>query len=707
MIVSIQDRAALCVVSLVLAMGPSTTGAASESADIEKADIERADIEEIVVRGDLDSRVIELSETVDVSPDSAALLRKVAGANVVSNGPLTGMAQYRGMSRFRVSSQVDGAVISPGGPNWMDPPLSYAPAANLETLEVYRGIAPVSAGQETIGGAVNASTWSGEFADPEGAFSGRARTGYQTVNAGWLASAALVLANDSHRLKLSGLGEGGDDAEFSQGEIEPSEYRRDRYDLGYGFRRGSHTLQIDYARNETGDAGTAALPMDIQFIDADLYRLGWKFEGQSMELEARLYGSNIDHGMSNFHLRTPPMAGAMFRRNIADARNVGFALQLSTAGWRFGVDGHDARHNSRIDNPENPAFFVDNFNDAERRVVGVYAERELQFDSGVTLEIGARYNRVSTNADPVDATPAVMGMPPAVALRDTFNNADRSRNDNNVDWVLKAYYPAAPGAVLYAGVARKSRSASHQERYLWLPLQATAGLADGRTYVGNPGLDPEVAHEVEVGIDWQHGSFFASPRLFYRRVNDYIQGTPAAPMPAVMFVDMMNAANGTGNAPPLQFNNVDAVFYGADIDWRYAMAKRWALEGVVNIVRGERDDIDDNLYRVAAPNAFTSLNYLGDQFSLSLETFLYAEQDNVSATNGELTSDDYVLVNLKGSLQLAEQARLSLGIDNLFDENYEDHLAGVNRVRGNPDIAVGERLPGHGRSFTARFDFNW
>ena len=49
----------------------------------------------------------------------------------------------------------------------------------------------------------------------------------------------------------------------------------------------------------------------------------------------------------------------------------------------------------------------------------------------------------------------------------------------------------------YGGVSRKSRSPAYQERYLWLPLQATAGLADGRTYTGNLDLGLSIATEAQ------------------------------------------------------------------------------------------------------------------------------------------------------------------------------------------------------------------
>jgi len=235
-------------------------------------------VDEIEVIGRHDVREFQLADTVDINPDSAQLLRKAPGANVNSNGPLTGIAQYRGMFGNRIGVQVNGTVLSAGGPNWMDPPLSYAPSAMLESLIVYRGIAPVSAGQETIGGLINAQTWSGDFSSSGAKLSGRVRAGVQAVNKSNLVSGMLVAANDRHRAKISAFTESGENASFPSGDILPTEFERQRYDLGYGFKRGNHLLQIDHGRNETGNSGTPALPMDIGYIDTDLLSLRHEFD---------------------------------------------------------------------------------------------------------------------------------------------------------------------------------------------------------------------------------------------------------------------------------------------------------------------------------------------------------------------------------------------------------------------------------------------
>ena len=119
--------------------------------------------DEIIVTERQTKRVIYLEDQLDISPDTSQLLKKVPGANVNGNGPLSGIPQYRGMFGARIGFVINGALLAPAGPNWMDPPLSYVAPAQLVKLEVYRGIAPVSVPQETIGGAIISETVSADF----------------------------------------------------------------------------------------------------------------------------------------------------------------------------------------------------------------------------------------------------------------------------------------------------------------------------------------------------------------------------------------------------------------------------------------------------------------------------------------------------------------------------------------------------------------
>lgn len=662
-------------------------------------------LEELVVRESHDTRTIDVTGELIISPDVAQLLKRAPGANVNSNGPLTGIPQYRGMYGPRIATSLNGNQLAPAGPNWMDPPISYAVGGQLESLEVYRGIAPVSVAQESIGGAIDARTHRGEFTDSaDFQLEGRLIGSAQSVNGGHHLNTALHASNNRHRFKAAAMTEAGDDAGFPGGDITPTEYERQRYDVGYGVRWGNHSLQLDYGYNDTGEAGTPSLPMDITYFEGDLYNMTYRFDPATwIDATLSLYGSELDHGMTNYRLREAPDP-SRWRRNTATSENLGFNLRVNMAvaggAWTVGLDGFDETHDSDIDNPENPMFFLVNFNGAERQVLGAFAERRQDVGDNWETELGIRYNRVTMDAGEVDGTPAMM-MPPAQMLRDAFNAAGREQTDNNVDLVARLRYSSGLNSSWHLSAARKTRSPSYQERYLWLPLEATAGLADGYTYTGNIHLDPEESTQLEFGYDYSGPRLSLSPRVFYKRVDDYIQGTPSEVPAAVMFVRMMNAMNGTSNPDPLQFNNVDAELYGFDLDWVWQVGEQWSLSGILNYVRGERRDIDDNLYRIAPPNATLRLAYQGENWTAGVENILYRRQHRVSETNGEQKTAGYGILNLNATWQATPALQVAAGVDNIFDKTFLDHLGGYNRAV-NPDIARGARLPGYGTNVFAR-----
>jgi len=227
-------------------------------------------------------------------------------------------------------------------------------------------------------------------------------------------------------------------------------------------------------------------------------------------------------------------------------------------------------------------------------------------------------------------------------------------------------------------------------------MESTGGLADGNTYIGDVELDAELSHEVNLGFDLTAGVFDVSPRVFYRNVDDFIQG-----------VAVIGGTAFELNAMPLpgrellQFSNVDAKFYGFDMNWAYRFDSEWSLRGVLNYVRGKRRDVSDDLYRIAPANTLYALDYDAEKWGVSVENHLFAKQDEVSAENNELRTGGYGTINISGYVLLTDAVTLTAGIENLLDKKYQDHLTGYNRAV-NADIALDERLPGKGRSLYAQ-----
>jgi iron complex outermembrane receptor protein len=279
-------------------------------------------------------------------------------------------------------------------------------------------------------------------------------------------------------------------------------------------------------------------------------------------------------------------------------------------------------------------------------------------------------------------------------LADAFNAADRDLDFNSVDAVLKYRRSSDSGTEWHVELGSKTRAPSYQELYLWLPLQATGGLADGRSYVGDLGLEEERSNEITLGLGKTTGRFSVSPQVFYRRVDGYIQGVPSSNMIANMVAQMM-----TGE-PALQFANVDAEIWGADVAWKVELNDRWYLDGIATYARGKRRDVSDNLYRLAPPNASIGVTRERDGLAVTAEVIAYAKQDKVSAFNDEQATPGYALTNLELTWYATDTLRLEARVENLFDRTYQDHVAGINRANGS-DIPVGARLYGAERTLTA------
>jgi iron complex outermembrane receptor protein len=288
-------------------------------------------------------------------------------------------------------------------------------------------------------------------------------------------------------------------------------------------------------------------------------------------------------------------------------------------------------------------------------------------------------------------------------LQSDFNNEDRQVSDNNIDIALNTQTKLSSNISLSAGVGIKNRTPSYQERYLWLPMDSTAGLADGHTYIGDINLKSETAYQADLGLINQDDKFMLAPHIFYQSIDDYIQGAPIgmANMSAEMLANMMS-----GDTDPLKFSNVDAKLYGFDLNGYYHISEQIELSTIISYVKGERRDIDDNLYRIAPLNGQINIRYSGDDWMVKTSFVMVTKQDDVSTTNGEKETAGYGVVNIDAQYFVNNDLAIRVGVDNILDKNYQNHLGGYNRVKGVETPAM-SRLPSEGVSAWAEVTYSF
>ena len=676
-------------------------------ADAGDMSTQQDDIEEITVFGKhLSTRSAHIDVISEPVLDVAESLARLPGADNNVNGRLSGIAQYRGLYGDRVAVTIDGIGMISGGPNAMDAPLSYLSPMITEELVLERGIPGVASAPESLGGHVDARLARGSFGDGD-AFDTTGMLGFRYSANGDTQSSAgrLTFANRAHRLSLLAEADRSGGIDTPVGRIVPSQVHRDRFDASYAYASDATDALLFVGALETSDTGTPALAMDIRDISTVIY--GIRFGRQvndAWRLTARLGYNDVEHRMDNFYLRSapPPMRQ---RQNDTTGKGGTFeiasAFETDSATLTFGIDGRRAEHASLITNPNNPAFFVNNFNDLQRDLTGVFGVVAIE-TAASDWEFGLRYNEVSMDTGRVGAG-GMMGMMAvqATQLAEAFNASDRRRTLGSVDAVVKYRRSLTDDMALMLDVGSKARAPSYQEMYLWLPLQATGGLADGRSYIGNLDLSHERNNEIVVGLHWTTGNFELSPRIYYRNIDDYIQGVPSSNDTANALSTMMSGSGA------LEFANIDAEIIGADVGWRFSLSEQVVLDGSAALADGRRTDVSDNLYRLSPANATVAMNVIRDDSSLRLEWVGYAGQDDVSAYNDESTSAGYGIVNALWAWQPSELLQLEVQATNLLDKRYQAHTTGINRV-ADSDIPLGERLYGSERSlmFGAQIRFD-
>jgi iron complex outermembrane receptor protein len=671
------------------------------------------------------------------SLDAANFLKHLPGGNVNRNGPLTGIAQFRGLYAERVNLLINQMPLKAACINAMDDPASHIPSSLFRSVTIYREVTPVSTGLETLGGTILMESRQSEFTDEERfSLQGFATSGYNSVSNGYFGAGLVGVANQTLRAHFAGSVEDGRDYRFDRTRrVNPSEYRRETYELGFGVRGAGQEFGLTYDKKDIGHTGTPALPMDIIWDRMQIWRGNYQVDlGEGLKLEAMTYYQNANHAMNNFTLRPNPNR-MMWREAETDLETGGGRLVLTVPAvgpgrMLAGVDVDLANHNAWVHSPTDLAFFYKNFNDVDRHRYSGFLEWQGEPLTKLQVTAGVRYRFTYMDAGKADASPAQANpKSPIAALRDRFNAAEHRQDQHDVDVALNFRYQLDEPLALVLGLARKTQAPTFQQRYLWSPSEATGGLADGRVYMGKIGLDSEKSYEAVAGFDfrldhlgdWIHGLYF-EPRGFYRYVNDYIQGQPVTD-PLVLAAANAQVPNRTCPNDPspgdndasdcvLEWSNIDAQLYGTDIQAGVALGEHFRLDGIMNYTRGQKlSGKNDNLYRIAPLNGRLRGTVSWWDFAFSAEIVGALRQDKVAEYNKERRTSDWSVVNLRlqyqPSYKYVEGLKLAFGVDNLFDNEHRDHLNGLNRVSGVRDLPVGSRLPNPGRNLyvTLVYDF--
>ncbi|MDD2833463.1 MAG: TonB-dependent receptor plug domain-containing protein [Methylotenera sp.] len=682
------------------------------------------------------------SKTPLNTSDTASLLSDVPGVSLYRAGGVSSLPVIRGLADDRIRTKVDGMDLISSCANHMNPPLSYIDPANVSHMEVLAGITPVSIGGDSIAGTIQVNSEAAEFATVGQRLlvKGMVNTFYRSNNDARGVNLSASVANENVYMRYTGSTveannyKAGDNFKAAAraaalrgwldgDEVGSTAYKSRNHALAFGVLHENHLVEFKLGIQDIPYQGFVNQRMDMTGNEAENYNLSYKGKYAWGALEARAYHERTRHSMqfgddklfwygASLNVAGMPMdtEGKTTGFNLKGDVNLSLrdTLRVGAEYQRYRLDDWwDPVANSGMMMGPN-AFW--NINHGERDKYDVFAEWDANWNAQWFSQIGVRSSTVKMDAGKVQGYSALYA-----TAANAFNAADRSETDNNVDMTTLVRFTPDSEKIFEAGYAMKTRSPNVYERFAWANGPKAMGMdpysmvmnmnnlyGDGNGYVGNLNLKPETAHTFSVSGNWhdaaqQHWKLKVSPYFTY--VDDYID--------AVACVEVgKTCAVRTDGFVNLSLDNQSARIYGVDVSGNMLLAQNTGVgsfeaKGVLSYVRGKNRDTGDDLYHIMPLNALLAMEHRFDGWTNTLQVKMVDSKDNVQAARKELKTAGYTLFNFYTSYDW-KNARLDLGVENIFDKFYHDPLGGAYLGQGatmGSAVSHGIQVPGMGRSF--------
>lgn len=590
----------------------------------------------------------------------------------------------------------NGIRIEGGCPNRMDPVTSHIDAAEIESIHTVYGPEMLLYGP-AIGGVLQFKL---KNAHPmiNGKLKSKISFGYESISKGMSGLAEVNGGNSTFFYRISGgyryYGNylSGDGSEIN------SSYQKDYFNIDFGTQlKKDKILRINYMRSECREVLFAALPMDEKHDFTDIFNIRYNSKWgkvHQFESESGLYFVQVNHLMDNSHRKNyreivPPLAGIMQASSSVNAQTAGgnFSIKAVINGYHLELKS-DAELIWK-DGTRKRVMIMD--------MGGLHTE-SVKYDnlwldafrSNVGLVLAAKKEFVSKNNKNRHFIQAFLrgdytsrfSADTLVVIAPDQNTVFDSKAMDNFRYSASLLYGFNPGNLdILCGLTRAYRNPDMNELYI---KRISVGF-DSYDYLGNPNLEPELNHQIDLGFKLSLcKNSQLSLNLFASQIHNYI-GTVFLP-PSIITPASM------GSPGVKQFENMDkAYFYGAELAFNaeiknlgFVLTSGYTyayLESATHLlltngqVTGKEIILNDPIPEIPPISVFSSFYYKIPKFNLlpTIEFRYIHKQDVISVANNELASPEVFLANLLIKYNY-KFLTLSAGVENIFNVNYYDHL---------------------------------
>ena len=596
--------------------------------------------------------------------DAADYLQTIPGFSAVRSGGTNGDPVFRGQFGSRLPLLTNGMQMLGACPGRMDTPSSYIAPETFDVLTLIKGPQTVLWGPGASAGVVRFERERPDFAAGPVNFTASllgASAGRNDQNAD------LAAGNDQFYARISANHSHGQDYKDGDGTSIPSGWNKWNADAALGWTPDADTLVELSAGAGDGWARSAARGMDGTQFRRD--SLGLRLQKQNItpwlsKVEAQIYRNEADHLMDNFQRRPLPpgkMAMASNVKRVVTGGRIAATLQPTPAltadiGLDLQRNTHEGRSGMGMSYLNKPWV-----RDAKFANLGLFSELRWQAAPSTLWVGGLRLDRAQA--------------------WDYRNPASTKKRDEGAlpSGFVRWEQTLARGATTYVGLGHVQRFPDY-----WELISGKAGNVFAT-------LEPEKTTQLDVGANWkgQNWQFWTS--AYVGMVRDFI-----------LFDYASN---------PSKARNIDARTAGFELGGSYKLAPAWTAQATVAYTWGSNRSDGTALPQMPPLEARLGLDYAQGPWTAGALWRLVAAQHRYTQDQGNVVGRDmgassgFGVLSLHASYRVQRQLKITVGVDNLLDKTYAEHL----NLAGNAGFGfpANTRLNEPGRTLWLRADMQF
>ncbi len=619
---------------------------------------------------------VEIDYEERMQHDGAAILNQIPAFSSIRKGGNYGFDPvFRGFKYDQLNIVLNGAQSTTAAcPNRMDPPTSQMAPNMMERIEVLKG--PYSLRYGTgFGATINFIQAKSRFTSTPEIY-GRLSSGYESNGDLLRGEGQIGLSGAKYDLSLFGAWSEGNDYETGNGQTVPADFFRGSFGANLGVKLSNRQqVSVSALYNRARDTDFPALAMDLRNDDTWMFNARHDIQIQKTNLKSwntTVYGSFVDHLMDN--LLKPLDPRMMNAGTVAKTYNYGgrtesvwqFSNSKLFAGADLRIEGADGtRVREFLMGPNAGNVVMDNaWQDGHISKSGLFAE----YQTGGSLLNYVFSGRIETNRATInDATSEFIAVYPETEITQI-----------NPSFSLGVIKTLGNRASTGLWVGRAQRSAGLTERF----INYFSVGQDPYEMLGNPQLDPEINNQIDLIFDWKTENINLSLDLFASYLEDYISSV----------IDTALTPRIQSSPGVRQYVNIDNAFKtGFEFTWSQNLTKN--LKHQLGLAYTYAQDLEsDQALPEIPPMDFRYMligSYLNNKLKPEIGVHYALEQSRISQEFGETVTPSFTILDIKVAYHITEKFKLQTGVNNLFDENYYEHLNRSVRGTSNPIYAPG------------------